>query len=70
LGVGAGLLLEGFQLFVSQPLLVRLLGKQTDLEDFRALGLSGMKATPPDGQEEGYAAVLLIVKRRRRSDQA
>jgi membrane protease YdiL (CAAX protease family) len=37
MGVGAGLLLEGFELFVSQPLLVRLLGKQPDLEDFRAL---------------------------------
>ena len=37
LGVAAGLLLEGFELFVSQPLLVRLLRKQPDLEDFRAL---------------------------------
>ncbi|MGB2603381.1 MAG: CPBP family intramembrane glutamic endopeptidase [Candidatus Sulfotelmatobacter sp.] len=37
LGVGAGLLLEGFELFVSQPLLVRWLGKQPDLETFRAL---------------------------------
>jgi membrane protease YdiL (CAAX protease family) len=36
-GVGAGLLLEGFQLFVSQPLLVRLVGAQPDLEDFRGL---------------------------------
>jgi CAAX protease family protein len=37
LGVGAGFALETFQLFVSQPLLVRLLGKQPDLEGFRAL---------------------------------
>jgi membrane protease YdiL (CAAX protease family) len=37
LGVAAGLLLEGFELFVSQPLLVKLFGKQPDLEDFRAL---------------------------------
>jgi hypothetical protein len=37
LGVAAGILLEGFELFVSQPLLVRLLRKQPDLEDFRAL---------------------------------
>ncbi len=36
-GIAAGLLLEGFELFVSQPILVRLLGKQPDLEDFRAL---------------------------------
>src|SRR5580700_442298 len=28
LGIAGGLLLEGFQLFVSQPILVRLLGKQ------------------------------------------
>jgi membrane protease YdiL (CAAX protease family) len=36
-GIGAGLLLEGFQLFVSQPLLVRLVGAQPNLEDFRGL---------------------------------
>jgi len=36
-GVGAGVLLEGFQLFISQPFLVRVLGKQPDLELFRAL---------------------------------
>jgi hypothetical protein len=29
--------MEAFQLFVSQPLLVRLLGKQPDLADFRPL---------------------------------
>ena len=33
----AGFALEAFQLFVSQPLLVRFLGKQPDLEGFRAL---------------------------------
>lgn len=36
-GAVAGLLLEGFALFVSQPLLVKYLGKQPDLELFRAL---------------------------------
>ena len=37
LGIGGGLLLEVFQLFVTQPLLVRLTGKQPDLSDFRAV---------------------------------
>ncbi len=36
-GFGAGFLLEGFQLFISQPMLVKVLGKQPDLELFRAL---------------------------------
>ena len=36
-GVAAGILLEAFQLFVSQPLLVRWLGKKPDLELFRSL---------------------------------
>jgi membrane protease YdiL (CAAX protease family) len=36
-GIAAGLLLEGFELFVSQPLLVKYLGKQPDLELFRML---------------------------------
>ncbi len=36
-GIGAGLLLEGIELFVSQPLLVKLLGKPSDFEYFRAL---------------------------------
>jgi membrane protease YdiL (CAAX protease family) len=36
-GVSVGLLLEAFQLFVSQPILVRVLRKQPDLELFRAL---------------------------------
>jgi CAAX protease family protein len=37
LGVAAGLLLESFELFVSQPLLVTYLHKQPDLEIFRQL---------------------------------
>ena len=36
-GLAAGLALEAFQLFISQPLLVRVLKKQPDLELFRAL---------------------------------
>jgi len=36
-GIGAGIALEAFQLFVSQPILVHVLGKQPDLETFRAL---------------------------------
>ncbi len=43
-GVAAGLALEGFELFVSQPILVRLLGKQPDLEDFRPL-IGNLKLT-------------------------
>jgi len=37
LGVAAGLSLEAFQLFVSQPLLVRWLHKQPDLDLFRSV---------------------------------
>jgi membrane protease YdiL (CAAX protease family) len=44
LGIVAGLLLEGFELFVSQPILVRLLRKQPDLEDFRPL-IGNLKLT-------------------------
>ena len=36
-GIGAGFLLEVFQLLVSQPFLVKVLHKQPDLEVFRAL---------------------------------
>jgi membrane protease YdiL (CAAX protease family) len=36
-GVGVGILMEAFQLFISQPILVRVLKKQPDLELFRAL---------------------------------
>jgi uncharacterized protein len=37
LGIAAGLALEGLELFVTQPFLVRVLKKQPNLEDFRAL---------------------------------
>jgi CAAX protease family protein len=37
LGVAAGLLMEGFELFVSQPLLIRITGKQPDFSDFQAI---------------------------------
>ena len=37
LGLGAGLLMEALQLFLSQPLLIRLTGKQPDLSDFQAI---------------------------------
>ncbi len=37
LGVVAGLFLEGFELFVTQPLLVKWLGKQPDFDVFRGL---------------------------------
>ncbi len=36
-GIAAGLALEGFELFVCHPILVRLLRKQPDFEDFRPL---------------------------------
>ena len=37
LGLGAGLLMEGIELFLTQPFLVRVLGKQPDLSEFHAL---------------------------------
>lgn len=37
LGIGGGLILEGFQLLVTQPLLVRLIGKPPNLIGFRFL---------------------------------
>jgi membrane protease YdiL (CAAX protease family) len=37
LGIAAGILLESFELFVSQPLLVKYLHKQPDLEVFQQL---------------------------------
>ena len=37
LGGGAGLLMEAFALFVSQPLLIRIIGKQPDLSDVQAI---------------------------------
>jgi membrane protease YdiL (CAAX protease family) len=36
-GVGVGLAIELFQLFVTQPLLVSLVGKPPDLSDFRSI---------------------------------
>src|ERR1700691_3089407 len=68
LGIVAGLLLEGFELFVSQPILVRLLGKQPDFEDFHPL-IGNLKLTlifvafawtlPPFGEERVYRGYLL-----------
>lgn len=37
IGIAAGVLTEAFQLLATQPLLVRLTGKQPDLNDFRML---------------------------------
>lgn len=37
LGIAAGLLMEAFELFVSQPLLIRFTGQQPDLSDFQAI---------------------------------
>jgi len=37
LGFGLGLILELFQLFITQPLVARFTGKQPDLSDFRIL---------------------------------
>jgi membrane protease YdiL (CAAX protease family) len=37
LGVGAGLLMEAFELFVSQPMLIRITGKLPDLSDFQTI---------------------------------
>jgi len=44
LGIAAGLLMEGLELFVSQPILTRLLGKNPDFEDFRPL-IGNLKLT-------------------------
>jgi len=44
LGVAAGILMEGFELFISQPMLVKILGKQPDLEVFRPL-IGNIKVT-------------------------
>jgi membrane protease YdiL (CAAX protease family) len=37
LGLGTGLLMEAFELFVSQPLLARLTGKQPDFSDLQSI---------------------------------
>jgi membrane protease YdiL (CAAX protease family) len=44
LGVAAGVLMEALELFISQPMLVRLLGKQPDLKVFRPL-IGNIKVT-------------------------
>jgi hypothetical protein len=43
-GVAAGLLMEAFELFISQPLLTKFLGKNPDFEDFRPL-IGNLKLT-------------------------
>ena len=67
-GVGVGLLLEVFQLFISQPVLVRALGKQPDLELFRALhgnlkwtllALAGTWTLAAFGEEMVYRGYLM-----------
>jgi len=67
-GFAAGILLEGFQLFVSQPLLVRWLHKQPDLETFRALhgnlkwtliALVGVWTLAAFGEEMVYRGYLM-----------
>jgi uncharacterized protein len=67
-GVGVGLLLEAFQLFISQPLLVRVLRKQPDLELFRALrgnlkwtllALAGAWTLAAFGEEMVYRGYLM-----------
>lgn len=68
LGVGAGLVLEAFQLFVSQPFLVRVLKKQPDLDLFRALhgnlkwtllALAGTWTLAAFGEEMVYRGYLM-----------
>jgi uncharacterized protein len=67
-GVGVGLLLEVFQLFISQPFLVRVLRKQPDLELFRALhgnlkwtllALAGAWTLAAFGEEMVYRGYLM-----------
>jgi CAAX protease family protein len=67
-GVGVGVLLELFQLFISQPFLVRVLGKQPDLELFRALhgnvkwtliALAGAWTLAAFGEEMVYRGYLM-----------
>lgn len=67
-GAGVGLLLEAFQLFISQPFLVRVLGKQPDLELFRALhgnlkwtllALAGAWTLAAFGEEMVYRGYLM-----------
>lgn len=68
LGVAAGVLLEALELFVTQPLLVKWLGKQPDLEVFRALqgnlkwtalALAGTWTLAAFGEEMVYRGYLM-----------
>lgn len=78
-GLSAGLGLEAFQLFISQPLLIRVLKKQPDLELFRALSgnlkwtllaIAGAWTLAAFGEEMVYRGYLMnrladILNRRR-----
>ena len=68
LGIAAGVLLEGLELFITQPLLVKWLGKQPDLEVFRALhgnlkwtliALAGAWTLAAFGEEMVYRGYLM-----------
>lgn len=68
LGMAAGVLLEALELFVTQPLLVKWLGKQPDLETFQALhgnlkwtllALAGAWTLAAFGEEMVYRGYLL-----------
>jgi hypothetical protein len=68
LGVTAGILLEALELFVTQPLLVKWLGKQPDLEVFQALhgnlkwtllALAGTWTIAAFGEEMVYRGYLM-----------
>jgi len=68
LGVAAGVLLEALELFVTQPLLVKWVGKQPDLETFRALhgnlpwtllALAGAWTLAAFGEEMVYRGYLM-----------
>jgi membrane protease YdiL (CAAX protease family) len=67
-GVGVGVLLEAFQLFISQPFLVRVLRKQPNLEVFCALNgnlkwtliaLAGAWTLAAFGEEMVYRGYLM-----------
>lgn len=68
LGIAAGVLLEALELFVTQPLLVKWLGKHPDLEVFRALhgnlkwtliALTGAWTLAAFGEEMVYRGYLM-----------
>ncbi len=67
-GIAAGAAVEAFELFVSQPLLVKILKKQPDLELFRALhgnwkwtllAIVGVWALAAFGEEMVYRGYLM-----------